>query len=154
MIQRIQTLFLLIALILILSCFVMPIAVLSGANGDIYHYNFQGFIGFGGTVAGHWIKQYSMFISGIIISLISLISIFLYKRRILQMRLCIYNMILMAGMTFMFYYVVNNVKGQLSMVVQYKYPAIFPLIAAIFTYLAFRGIQKDDKLVKSYDRLR
>jgi hypothetical protein len=36
----------------------------------------------------------------------------------------------------------------------FRYTIFFPLIAMLFTYLAIRGIKKDEKLVRSTDRLR
>jgi len=36
----------------------------------------------------------------------------------------------------------------------YLYPLAFPVVAAILTFLAFRGVKKDEELVRSYDRIR
>jgi hypothetical protein len=30
----------------------------------------------------------------------------------------------------------------------------FPVISAILTYLGFRGVKKDEELIRSYDRIR
>jgi hypothetical protein len=38
--------------------------------------------------------------------------------------------------------------------VAYKFPMTFPLIAAVFDYLAIRAIGKDEALVRSLDRIR
>ena len=31
---------------------------------------------------------------------------------------------------------------------------IFPVVSIVFTFLAYRGIRKDELLVRSYERLR
>jgi hypothetical protein len=50
--------------------------------------------------------------------------------------------------------VVNNYKTILASELVYKIGFIFPLIAAVFLFLAYRSINKDEQLIKSLDRLR
>jgi hypothetical protein len=35
-----------------------------------------------------------------------------------------------------------------------RLPVIFPVVAIILTYLAFRGIRKDEILIRSIDKIR
>ena len=90
----------------------------------------------------------------IVVAVIALITIFLYKNRGSQIKLTIFNMVLQVG-----FYVVVAVY----MYTAYKYantdfdfhlPILFPLISLILSYLAFRAIVKDDLLVKSLGRVR
>lgn len=90
----------------------------------------------------------------IVVAVIALITIFLYKNRGSQIKLTIFNMVLQVG----FYMVVA-----VYMYTAYKYantdfdfhlPIVFPLISLILSYLAFRAIVKDDLLVKSLGRVR
>ncbi len=90
----------------------------------------------------------------VIVAVIALITIFLYKKRTSQIKLTIFNMVLQVG-----FYVVVAVY----MYTAYKYantdfdfhlPIVFPLISLILSYLAFRAIVKDDLLVKSLGRVR
>ncbi|MBQ6963993.1 MAG: DUF4293 domain-containing protein [Paludibacteraceae bacterium] len=90
----------------------------------------------------------------IVVAVIALITIFLYKNRGSQIKLTIFNMVLQVG-----FYVVVAVY----MYTAYKYantdfdfhlPIVFPLISLILSYLAFRAIVKDDLLVKSLGRVR
>ncbi len=90
----------------------------------------------------------------IVVAVIALITIFLYKNRGSQIKLTIFNMVLQVG----FYVVIA-----IYMYTAYKYaetdfdfhlPIVFPLISLILSYLAFRAIVKDDLLVKSLGRVR
>lgn len=90
----------------------------------------------------------------VIVAVIALITIFLYKKRTSQIKLTIFNMVLQVG-----FYVVVAVY----MYTAYKYantdfdfhlPIVFPLISLILSYLAFRAITKDELLVKSLGRVR
>lgn len=75
--------------------------------------------------------------------------IFLYKNRKLQARLTI-TMLILSVLNLVVYFsrLGKFVNGDLS------FAAIFALAIPIFLFLAARGIWKDEKLVKSLDRLR
>jgi hypothetical protein len=89
-----------------------------------------------------------------IVSLISLTSIFLYKKRTLQIRLCIYNIILLFGLTGLLAFYIFDAANALNADIVFKFSITFPVISIILTYLAFRNIRKDDAIVKSLDRIR
>ena len=86
---------------------------------------------------------------------INFVNIFLYRNRILQMRLCVFNIILLFGLVGMIYFLakitLHQNQGQESV---FLWPIMIPFISIVLTYLAFKGIQKDEKLVRSYDRIR
>jgi hypothetical protein len=154
MIQRIQTLFLFGALLLVALCFFVPVAEISLPGGDLFTFNLSGYHIVQGNTSGIVQKTTPLFIAGLLICLILLITIFLFKNRILQIRFCVYGIILPAGLTFLFFFVLNSIKKDMNAIIYYQVAVIFPLIAAILSYLAIRAIRKDEKLVKSYDRLR
>ena len=90
-----------------------------------------------------------------IIPLIAFVTIWLYHKRMLQIRLTILNILLMIG-----YYAVLGV-GIWSITAKYNpedfHPQIaivFPLINIILSWLAIRGIGKDEAKVRAADRLR
>jgi presenilin-like A22 family membrane protease len=89
-----------------------------------------------------------------IIALVSFILIFLYKNRKLQIRLTtgllILTILLIILVTAYSFYI--TVKYNADIVPGIK--MILPLLMAVCIYLAYRGIKKDDSLIKSYDRLR
>jgi peptidoglycan/LPS O-acetylase OafA/YrhL len=78
-----------------------------------------------------------------------LISIFLFKNRKLQLRITIAG-IFVSLLNLVLYYLQakNFTEGN------YAFTAILSLIIPVLLILAARGIYKDEKLVKSLDRLR
>jgi len=152
MIQRIQSIYLLITTILLGSIFLYPIAELLGADGQLFIFNFNGLSI--ENEEGMYLLTVPPMILLAITSAISFLSIFLYKKRVLQMRLNSFNIILMLGYLGLAYYYIQNFSKQLEGVVSYQITAIFPFVAAVLTYLAIRAIGKDEALIRSMDRIR
>jgi peptidoglycan/LPS O-acetylase OafA/YrhL len=92
----------------------------------------------------------------IILGLLALICLFLYKNRKLQFKLSVLGVVLSIGFLFLEYYVVENSFKPAHGIVtgSYQIGAILPILMVVFFFLAARGIYKDEKLVKSMDRLR
>lgn len=79
-------------------------------------------------------------------------SIFLYSNRTVQMRLAIIALLVnLAGLTFAVIYLLQQVNFAS---IALSIGIFLPLIAVIFLWLAHRNIRKDEKLVRSMDRLR
>ena len=70
------------------------------------------------------------------------------------MRLSIFNILLMIGLGFISWFYLTSFSKIVSNSIHYKLTIILPAIAIILTYLALKAIKKDDKLVKSVDRIR
>ncbi|MFW5804177.1 MAG: DUF4293 domain-containing protein [bacterium] len=153
MIQRIQTLFLLVAVVLISLIFFEKIASFISQTGEIY-YLYLG--GLKTSPDGNIIyNTLPLLVLNIIMLALIFFSIFLYKRRILQMRLVVYTMLLILGFIGVAIYYVLHLKNQLLIEsITFSYTAIFPIIAFILLYLAFRGIRRDEILIRSIDRIR
>jgi len=150
MIQRIQTLFLLIAVALITAMFFMPLAEFI-IDGQVYTFTYRN-IGIPGTEP--LFKSYALAILLTVILLLILVTVFLFKNRRLQMRLCIYNMLLNFGFYGLFYFYYHQVVSTNQLTYSFAVASVFPLITIILLWLAFRAIRKDDILVKSVDRIR
>ncbi|MDR3061646.1 MAG: DUF4293 domain-containing protein [Dysgonamonadaceae bacterium] len=125
MIQRIQTIYLiLIAGILLAMLFIAR----SGDFDPLYRYV---------LMAG----------SGVT-ALLSIITLFYYKKRSLQVKLCYFLLfLLIAILTF-----IGIVFGANAL--SLKFQVIIPLVALVLDVLAIQRIKKDEKLVRSLDRLR
>ncbi len=148
MIQRIQSIFLFAAFCFLVPMFFVPVAELFGINGGIFTFNLTGFYDGKELVS----SQYSIMAMGILICALNLVTIFMHKRRVLQLRLCIYNMLLLAGLVGVMFFVIYNVQDIKS--VSYRLPFVFPVVAIILHYLAFRGIRRDELMVQALNRLR
>jgi hypothetical protein len=153
MIQRVQTLYLFASLVLAGLIFLVPVAELTYGNNQVVIFRVTGFYD---DVSGSLIlPAIPVVIIVSVIECLYIISIFLFKRRPIQARLCVINMILLAGIVGLYIYhlafFMKKVPG-----VDYKpeLSFLFPVIAIILTYLAFRGIRKDEYLVRLSERIR
>ena len=156
MIQRIQTLYLLIVLVAMSLTLSLPsMRAISPEGIDFAFSNLRGLYqveqgGFNITGVTMW-----LLFTNIIILVISLITIFTYRWRVIQMRLSSFNMVLLVGYYAIFFFTRYVILQQNIMAsTTFSWPIILPLIGAILTYLALRAIAKDEALVRSLDRLR
>ncbi len=154
MIQRIQTLFLLLSSVLIFLIFIFPLSELLVNENLIYIFRYRGIYEIADNSEVLAIPSMPLAILFGVILIIGLISIFLFKNRMLQMRLSIINIMLMLGSYGLAYYYLFIAFNELDADLHFSFVGTFPLISAILTYMAFRGIKKDEKLIKSLDRIR
>lgn len=153
MIQRIQSVYLLLSVIITALLFFMPVANLTVPQEFTYRFYTTKVVQAGSPdifIAYNWM---SLVLNSVITGL-SAVIIFLYKKRFLQLRLCIVNIILLLGLLLLMWLQVRNMTGELQADRQWGLSMGFPLIGAIFNWLALRGIIKDIALMKSYDRIR
>ena len=86
----------------------------------------------------------------IVIGTLAFINIFLYKNRVLQLRLCALGIVLEAMLIFLYYRQLSATFSQGT----YSLTAILHSLIILFLALAARGINKDEKLIKESNRLR
>lgn len=88
-----------------------------------------------------------------IVATISFVTIFLFKKRMLQVKLSFITILLMIA-----YYLILTVYAYKLTENSYEYSltvtALLPFIANIVSYLAIRAIKKDEQLVQSLNRMR
>jgi len=144
MIQRIQSIWLLLAAIAILCLLFVP--VLISKDGESTY-----------TLNGYGINNKStnilLLVSTILAGLISLLNIFNFRNRRLQIRIASLNILLILGLSFWFSSLAKQLPGGIKNS-DIGIGLFLPLAAIIFTLLAIRGIKKDEKLIRSADRLR
>jgi hypothetical protein len=155
MIQRIQSVYLLLTTIisgLFLSGTILKFIGTEGSDiimkfNGIYHTS-----GENGT--GIIEKTLPLAIVSVLIPAISLLTIFLFKNRKLQIKSAIFLIILEVLLIgAIAYYTLTVIQNYcLSPIPVFK--TFIPVITIILSFLAYRGIRKDDEIVKSYDRLR
>lgn len=150
MIQRIQTLYLLGATILLALCLFTPIAQLVPLRGDGYPLVISHLIDTEKGISNFGIIL--VFLLGWVF-ILSILAIFQFKNRKRQMTTCLTSIIICLLLSIAIFYQIYTIQ-QTRTIVFYKIPVVFPLISAILQYLAWRGVKKDDDLVRSYDRIR
>jgi hypothetical protein len=140
MIQRVQTLYLLLAAALMGCVFALPVAT---------------FLTDGGTE--YVLRSYEQWPLAVLVgltALLLLVNVFLYKQRWLQLRLCFSAMVLTLGSQgFVAWYVYQATNLD---AVSWKLGAVvaFPLAAFVLVLLAVRGIVRDQRLIESLNRMR
>lgn len=89
------------------------------------------------------------------LGLLSLVSIFLFKNRKLQLRL-VFGVLVMAVIVLVSMYQLSfgNHYTTIDTVASFEIGAIIPFAIVVFAVLAYKRIQKDEKLVRSLDRIR
>ncbi|NOY37403.1 MAG: DUF4293 domain-containing protein [Chlorobi bacterium] len=152
MLQRIQSVYLFLSAVFLGLMFSFPYVSFLGRDIQIYTLGPAGLVRF--TDGERLMDIYPVLILLLLTLLISVISIFLYKNRVRQMRYSVFNMLLMLGLLILIGYYIFYAKNQLDARMIFKVPLIFPLLSILFTYLAFRNIRKDEILIKSVDRIR
>jgi len=156
MLQRIQTLYLLVVVITSIAMFFLPLIsfVSDLLYLKLYVYEFRNLtpdsdVHFSFTT----VLPLVLINAGVL--LISLITIFRYKNRILQVKLVrftlLLSMLLIVGIFVLYPNIVIKISDAVS---EFETGAYIPIINLLFLFLANRGILKDEKLVRSVDRLR
>lgn len=160
MIQRLQTIYLTLALIVMSFSFYFSFASFNVSEDLILSLNFNHlFLNNAITDDFHWNFPVSIFIIFILLSILSVI--FLYKKMELQSRIGKLLYVLLLGYILFLYINSNNLVFYIEEFYQikevellYLYSFYAPIVAVTFVFLANKAIKKDITLLKSLDRLR
>jgi hypothetical protein len=135
MIQRIQSVYLLLIFGLMLAMFFLPPVMKFEKEGvEVLGLSLNVIYGLSGLMA--------------------LVCIFLYKNRPVQLYLC-YGIALILVLSYLIILFDFGISGGSDEIkTKFQAPIIFPLFALVLDILAIRAIQSDEKLVRSTERLR
>lgn len=157
MIQRIQTVWLLLASLTILLLFLFPYLQYFDNFGTAMAIKITGI--YQGITDG--IVQTESFIlqtiATVLVALLPLVIIFFYTDRKKQLQLSYLNLFLIILMGIWLYFTAAEATTTVNKTLQLENIGIGALlipIAGVFIFLAIKGIRKDEKLIKSVDRLR
>ena len=152
MIQRTQTLFLLGAVTFLVLMLFLPLAeILTDDAGACTVMS----IGLQTETGDIVFPTLPVYILILVTAALLFLSVFFYKRRKLQIRFCVYGIILGFGLIGLMYYYWVVMFRQLDVDSYWiRIPVIFPVVSIILTFLAFRGIRRDEILIRSLDKIR
>jgi len=154
MIQRKQTVFLFFALLALIVCLISPIGVFNpdamGVSGFMYNFAVASQ---NGDVQMEWWKVLPLAVMLIVACLLTIWTIFAFKNRKRQARLCVWNMVLML-LWYALYAVDGLVFTPAKTTFMPYWAAALPLVAELLYLLARRGVMADERLVRSMDRIR
>lgn len=154
MIQRIQTLYLLVVTAFMTCALLLPIAEFTAADGTIFTLSAFSLSSDAESMTTLW-----MAILMVLSTALPFITIFLFKRRQLQVRMCAAEIVLLLGCIafILIYYFLSGSNALESVDIvhkQFSWAAIMPVASIILSFLAARAIFKDEVLVRSLDRIR
>ncbi len=158
MLQRIQTVFLALAFLAAAILFFFPLAGIY-ATSATYKFYVYGLINMvpGEASLFSFMTTFPLLLLNILVGAMAIGAIFMYKNRITQMkvvRIAILLNIVLIGLIFFVYAKIIETNLLVSPDYMDEAGIYFPLISLIFLILANRSIMKDEKLVRSVDRLR
>ncbi len=151
MIQRIQSIYLFLAGILVMLMYTFPLAIFN-SNSIIYE-----------LLACH-IKNPvtgNLLVNVVPMAVLPLLSLFLsffalvkFKNRIFQMKLGKLNMIVLVALVVVEVIYFLRIESMLEVDGKPGFSAIIPLVSLLLILMANKAIKKDDNLIKSADRIR
>lgn len=152
MIQRIQSVYLLIAAILMAVVVCTPLAVLIGASDSFYLFKSMGVFENGLTLV---YPSWGIAVCAVISALVSFVSIFLFKKRKLQIKMSYVSIVFII----LFYaaFAAYLYTGQVALEAKFskvEYGLALPAISLIVMVLALTKIKADERLVQSLNRIR
>lgn len=157
MLQRKQTVFLLLAAVLGGLTFLFPVDTFTRGDQQFIFRTYGIYTGAGIPMADATLKVPFAAVMGVIIALLVALA-FMYRNRMRQLRLArMANLLLLAMVVFLFLHD-NSIRAYLEQggTVERSIgaSAVLPVLMVVLVSLAERGIRKDEELVKSVDRLR
>lgn len=135
MLQRIQTIYLLLASLCAFLTLKFPLYSGTNATGAFVEINGQ--------------FNILLMIVTVIVATLAAVCIFLFKNRKLQMRLVLAGLLLQIGCLALYFSQIKNFTSG-----NFALGSVLSFAVVIFLILAISAINKDQKLVKSLDRLR
>jgi glucan phosphoethanolaminetransferase (alkaline phosphatase superfamily) len=161
MIQRIQTVYLIIAVLAAILQFLFPVATYTFGNsvdtymGTISLYLF-GLVKQPETLEVSYAFSFylPMLILAALLIALTVLSILQYKKRLKQLKTVNFAILVNIVLIVLLFFYTDKVSKDVSLTTSYKMGSVFPLISLVFLVLATYAIKRDERLVRSLDRLR
>lgn len=144
MIQRVQTLYLLLATGMSALMLYLPVYELMPVDPS----------------SSTTVTQFSIMSSSLLlilnggIGVLSFLCIFLFKKRNIQIRLCNLLMLITCVLIGLLFFSADTMSTSMNQRVHYLFGTYLPLLQLLFIFLAMRYVKRDENLVRSASRLR
>jgi hypothetical protein len=155
MIQRVQSVYLFV--MALLSSLLIPGSILnfSEKTGFVVRVTFNAVVRYNSGQSTEIVeKLFPLSVLIVLITVISLTTIFFFNSRKIQIQLSRFLIFLAAILVVAIIHICLRIISKFDASIIPGLKMILPVLILIISVLAFRGIKKDDKLVKSYERLR
>lgn len=155
MIQRIQTLYLGIASILLIVLFMVNILLLELTGEDASYQLTQIGLEMHADTGVEKIGQaYAVMVSLVLSLLLSIYAVMQYRNRKFQITLVRFAMLMQLAFIASVVFYLTRLQEMTEGEVSYSPLLLVPIVNIVLYVLAIRGIRKDEELVRSADRLR
>ncbi|MDO4949817.1 MAG: DUF4293 domain-containing protein [Bacteroidales bacterium] len=149
MIQRIQTLYLLVCAMVCACAAWLPLGSFIQADGSIDTLKSLMLVVADGTRS---YSPWALFVIMAFVVSLDVVCICIYKNRMMQIRICILNILLTVGFYIVLAIFIWILRADSSFVPSWI--VVLPLLAIVLHWLALRAIGKDEALVRAYEHLR
>lgn len=155
MIQRIQSIYLLFASLVTFALFLFPLAHNVYINGVSSTIKVTGIFQDVNGQQAHTETFVALIAATAVVAVLPLILIFLYKNRKQQVMLCYGYIVIVIGFSYWMAQTVKSASGGFTMTTSnFGIGALLSSVTIVLAILAAKAIQRDEKLVRSADRLR
>ncbi len=160
MIQRIQSVYLLAFALACILLLLLPVCSLipgeTSVDQSVYYFSLLSTDAYSGGQMAVIHRSWPLVYTDCVLIVGSLLALFLFKNRKRQMLLT--RILLFLSLAFIAV-IVNSINSLREMadaghIFRYSIAALLVVIPPIMAFFAFKGIKKDDALVRSADRLR
>lgn len=155
MIQRIQSVYLFFAALCAAAAAFLPLAFFTISTGEVMDLYAGGLRSSSGEILTGSVYMY---ILAILTMVLPLVIMFLFKKRMLQLRICVVETVLLFGyyaMIGVYYYLSCRAFSEVGVTTHGFHPALFaPVVSIVFCLLAAKAIFQDELLVRTADRIR
>lgn len=152
MIQRIQSIYLLVAVVAGIVCLCLQIGTVD-VDGLVVARMYNLWVTADGGVGGFTV--WPLFAVLTLASAIGVYSIFMFGNRVLQARFCLFSALLTVGWYIIYaafgFLMPDSAKGETFAP---SFVAALPLVSLVFYLLARKAILADERLVRAADRIR
>lgn len=147
MIQRIQSVYLLLAALACLVCLCLPVGSSVSPDGSIAKaYNVMILQADGSTS----FATLPLFVILVLTVAMCIYTIFIYNNRKMQARFCSFAELMLAGWCVVCAVIMKTASQGFDI----EWTAFLPVVAIILCKMAQRGIKHDEQLVRAADRIR
>lgn len=151
MIQRIQTVYWLLAIVLVVLWFFLPYATIEAPVGTLS----LSALGLeGGAASLYLFTGWGTIILGVLAVGLLLFSIFSYRRAAQQLRASILATILLVGILLFEGFYIYSATTTAEGIWHAKIAIGLPLVATFLSAMGFHGVRRDQAYIRRMDRLR
>jgi len=148
MIQRIQTIYLLLVAFVTIAMLFFPLGYALSEPGGVSMFDVFGLHGQDNSIA--WF----LFVLPVSCAFLSILTIFFYKQRDLQIKLAYLTLFVLVLIYVVGAFSLWDLKQHYPATISLTIVCTFPFVAFILETLAIRGMKRDEKLIRSLNRLR